>query len=105
MRPRKTPLSKTLLSLPGGNEDNLLDIMETVDEDGHKLLVSSWEPTGEERESLAAGGRVLLIVHARPDAHPPVGVAVGCSRRFAATVSASASCTGAAPLSSASSGA
>lgn len=69
MKPRRTVASNHVLSLEGGNEDN--DLWVSVGEsDGTPLISSTWELTAEERERIAAGENVELVVFGT--AHPPV---------------------------------
>lgn len=72
MKPRRTVTSNHVLSLPGGNEDN--DLWVTVGpaspEDQSPVICSTWELSAEERERVAAGENVELIVFGT--AHPPV---------------------------------
>jgi hypothetical protein len=80
MKPRRTHDSTNCLSLPGGNEDNDLWIERANDGDGGVILCSVWEPTPDERERIAAGENVELLLWS--PVHPPVslrttGVALG----------------------------
>lgn len=69
MKPRRTVASNHVLSLEGGNEDN--DLWVTVGPgDGAPTISSTWELTAEEREKIAAGENVELVVFG--SAHPPV---------------------------------
>jgi hypothetical protein len=66
MRPRKTPDSNFVYSLPGGNEDNDLHCYRVRP----GLVLSEWELTDEEREAIAAGARIELGIYNEPI--PPV---------------------------------
>lgn len=74
MKPRRTHNSTDVLRLPGGTEDNDLWITAVLDTDSDLTLQSVWEPTPEERQAIADGDNVLLIVWA--NGHPPVAVGV-----------------------------
>lgn len=62
MKARRTIRSTTVFRLPGGTEDNDLWVEPLVDEDGHSVLSSTWEPTEEERIAIAQGANVELLV-------------------------------------------
>lgn len=69
MKPRRTVASNHVLSLEGGNEDN--DLWCSVKQgDGATTVASTWELSAEEREKIAAGENVELVVFG--SAHPPV---------------------------------
>ena len=74
MRARRTHLSNSVVSLFGGTEDN--DLWAYIDqhEDGSTLIRSTWVPTDEERQRIAEGSNVELIVWG--SGHPPVAMAV-----------------------------
>jgi hypothetical protein len=74
MKPRRTYFSERVLGLPGGNEDNDLWVDLTADEDDNPVIRSVWEPTLEEREKIAAGQNVYLLVWGTM--HPPVAIGV-----------------------------
>lgn len=69
LRPRRTWRSTNVYCLPGGNEDNDL---WTYSEDGR--IVSTWVPTDEQRERIAAGGNIDL--HVWGAGMPPVALTV-----------------------------
>lgn len=73
MRPRRTHFSNTVFRLPGGTEDNDLWAMRDIHDDGSPLIRSTFELTPEERELIAAGGQVELIIWG--DVQPPVCLA------------------------------
>lgn len=78
MKPRRTPTSTVVFRLAGGNEDNDLWVERTHhSETFDPLLISTWEPTDEERAAIAAGGTIELIVWGA--GHPPVALSVGPS--------------------------
>lgn len=72
MKPRRTVASNHVLRLAGGTEDN--DLWCTVGpanaEEPIPVICSTWELTAEEREKIAAGENIELIVYGT--AHPPV---------------------------------
>lgn len=74
MRPRRTHESQKAISLPGGNEDNDLWVCLKRDDNNYPVLTSVWEPTAEEREKIANGENIELMVWAVKT--PPVAVAV-----------------------------
>lgn len=75
MKPRRTPTSTKVFSLPGGNEDNDLWVEEAVADDGTPCLISTWEFDDDERAAIAAGGTIDLIVWGAGT--PPVALSVG----------------------------
>lgn len=70
MKPRRTIASNHVLTLEGGNEDNDLWVTVGQAEEDVPVMCSTWELTAEERERIAAGENVELIVFGA--AHPPV---------------------------------
>lgn len=74
MRSRRANLANHCLQLPGGTEDN--DLWARVDQDDKDriVVVSTWEPSAEERGAIARGANVELVVWGT--SHPPVAVAV-----------------------------
>jgi len=72
MRNRRTEFCDTVHELPGGNEDN--DLWAYATEDSHKneIIASVWVPTDEEREKIANGWNVRLLVWGKRT--PPVAV-------------------------------
>ncbi len=70
MKPRRTVASNHVLSLEGGNEDNDLWVTVSASDDETPVMCSTWELTAEERERIAAGENVELIVFGT--GHPPV---------------------------------
>jgi hypothetical protein len=59
--------------LPGGTEDN--DLWAHVDHDdgGNPVLCSVWEPSDEERQAIADGANIELVIWGQ--AQPPVSLA------------------------------
>lgn len=72
MRPRRTPSSNKVFRLVGGTEDNDLWVRLDVDEHEQPVICSTWEPTDEERQAIAEGENVELIVWGRGT--PPVAL-------------------------------
>jgi hypothetical protein len=61
VRPRRTVLSNKVFTLSGGTEDN--DLWSEVRiEDGEALILSTWELSDEERQQIAKGHNIELIV-------------------------------------------
>lgn len=75
VKPRRTQASDKVFRLPGGTEDNDLWVT-TYDEDdvdqGGPAIGSTWEPTDDERQAIADGANVELIVWGT--GHPPVAL-------------------------------
>jgi hypothetical protein len=74
MKPRRTHFSNQVYRLPGGNEDNDLWVYVDRHEDGSPLVRSCWVPTDEERQAIAEGANVELVVWGL--GHPPVAMGV-----------------------------
>lgn len=64
MKSRRTIHSTRTLELRGGNEDNSLWIYDAPVEQGGTAICSVWVPTDEERERIANGENIRLIVFA-----------------------------------------
>lgn len=62
MRARRTHNSTRVFRLPGGTEDNDLWVYDVQDNDGDNVICSVWVPTDEEREAIANGENVRLMV-------------------------------------------
>lgn len=62
MRPRRTHDSTHVFMLQEGNEDNDLWGHYEPDEQGRPLLCTVWAPTDKERERIANGENVKLLV-------------------------------------------
>jgi hypothetical protein len=71
VKARRTHRSNRVFRLPGGTEDNDLWVEECED-DGRPVLSSTWEPTPEEREAIANGANIELLIWGK--AQPPVFV-------------------------------
>lgn len=78
MKPRRTPSSNHVFRLAGGNEDNDLWVNVQEDSDGDTFITSTWELTEDEREAIAAGANLKLIVWGT--GHPPVALQVSKER-------------------------
>lgn len=73
MRPRRTPSSNKVFRLMGGNEDNDLWVRQTLMEGTNEpVIVSTWEISAKEREEIAAGANVELIIWGTEQ--PPVAL-------------------------------
>lgn len=72
MRPRRTPSTKTVFRLDGGNEDNDLWVERGQGDDGYPFLRSVWEPSDEERQAIAFGANIELVVWGQGT--PPVAL-------------------------------
>jgi hypothetical protein len=70
IKPRRTWLSNAVWKLPGGNEDN--DLWSFVDLDAD-TVTSTWVPTDEQRQRIADGGNIDLVVWGQM---PPVALMV-----------------------------
>lgn len=70
MRARRTEHTNRVLKLPGGTEDNDLWFYE-VEQDGQRIICSVWVPTEEERNRIANGENIRLLVWG---GHPPVAL-------------------------------
>ena len=62
MRARRTHFTTRVFRLPGGTEDNDLWVYDILDEDGHHIIASVWEPTKEQREAICNGENIRLLV-------------------------------------------
>lgn len=73
MKPRRTPSSNKVYRLPGGTEDN--DLWVRVDrhaETGDAVVCSTWELSEDERDEIASGANVELVIWGL--AVPPVAM-------------------------------
>lgn len=77
MLPRRTVHSNRVFRLVGGNEDNDLWVLTDVDENALPVMRSTWEPTEAERERIAAGENIELLVWGT--GHPPVAMQLDAS--------------------------
>lgn len=62
MRARRTHNSTRVFRLPGGNEDNDLWVYDTPDSENNNVICSVWVPSDEEREMIANGLNIRLLV-------------------------------------------
>lgn len=74
MKPRRTHHSNKVFRLEDGNEDNDLWVEMARTPEGEDVIISTWEPTPDERRRIADGENVALVVWGT--AHPPVVVTV-----------------------------
>jgi len=51
-----------VIRLPGGTEDNDLWVYDMIDNESHHVICSVWEPSKEQREAIANGENIRLIV-------------------------------------------
>ena len=58
--------------LPGGTEDNDLWVYDIADPEGYNIVASVWVPTPEERERIANGWNIRLLVWGK--GMPPVAM-------------------------------
>jgi hypothetical protein len=77
VKPRRTPETDFVFRLPGGTEDNDLWVERAEDGEQRPLFVSFWQLNDAEREAIAAGGMVELMVWGT--GHQPVALSVGPS--------------------------
>lgn len=63
MRPVKTPQTNTVYKLPSGTEENDLWVEAGMGPGDQPVTISEWEFSPVEREAIAVGGRVQLIIH------------------------------------------
>jgi len=72
MKSRRTHNTNIIHTLPGGNEDNDLWAYYMKDSEGKTVICSIWEPTPEERQQIAAGHNIRLVVWGKQT--PPVNL-------------------------------
>lgn len=65
MKPINTINTNITFKLPGGTEENDLPAYRIKDTEGDEVLCSVWEPTPEERERIANGENLRLIMWAQ----------------------------------------
>jgi len=70
VKARRTVRSDFVFRLPGGTEDNDLWVERKADTDDRPVMSSTWEPTDEEREAIANGANLELMIWGA--GHPPV---------------------------------
>lgn len=74
MKARRSHVANAVFVLEGGNEDNDLWVEKAVTQDQQPCIASVWEPTPEERQAIAAGQNIELIVFGTMQ--PPVAMQV-----------------------------
>lgn len=74
MKARRTVLSNLVFSLVGGTEDNDLWVQRDTDTDGKPIIRSTWVPSDAEREAIARGENIELIVWGHGT--PPVNIQI-----------------------------
>lgn len=74
MRPIRTEETNSVFKLPGGDESSDLPVERAVSEHDIPIIVSTWEPTPEERDAVAGGANVELVIWGT--GQPPVFVGV-----------------------------
>lgn len=72
MRSRRTVNTDHVFRLPDGTEDNDLFVYRVEDDSGHSIIASVWVPTDKEREAIANGENIRLLVWGT--GHPPVAM-------------------------------
>lgn len=73
MNPRRTHESNTVYRLPGGTEDSDMWAVTGKDDEDNPVIVTTWEPTDDERQRIANGENIALIIWG--DYQPPVKLA------------------------------
>ncbi|MEA2495536.1 MAG: hypothetical protein QOJ29_3447 [Thermoleophilaceae bacterium] len=74
MRPRRTVNSNSVFKLQGGTEDNDLWVQRDKLDGIEDVIISTWVPSDDERQRIANGENVDLIVWGH--GHPPVAMRV-----------------------------
>lgn len=74
MKAMRTHLSNDVFCLAGGTEDNDLWVTRARTQSGERVICSTWVLTDEERDYIAKGGNIELVVWS--DGHPPVAMRV-----------------------------
>lgn len=69
---RRTHFSTRVFRLPGGTEDNDLWVCDMADARGNQVIASVWEPTKKERERIANGENIRLLIWG--SGIPPIAV-------------------------------
>lgn len=72
--PKRTPFSNSVFKLEGGTEDNDLWVQQTLDADMSPVIASVFVPTDEQREAIAQGKNIELVIWGT--AQPPVAMLV-----------------------------
>lgn len=74
MKPVTTEFTNQVFKLSGGTDENDLPIQRMIEPDGSITLTSSWELTDDERQQIADGAKINLVIWG--SAHPPVALEV-----------------------------
>jgi hypothetical protein len=74
MKVISTPYTNVVFRLPGGTDDNNLPVFVGDNEQGEKVIVSTWELDDEERAAIAQGATISLVVWG--EGTPPVALSV-----------------------------
>jgi hypothetical protein len=72
MNPSRTHFTNRVFTLPGGTEKNDLWVYDVPDTSGNKIVASVWVPTDEERQKIAEGENIRLLIWAYRI--PPVAI-------------------------------
>lgn len=70
MKARRFHAANKVFRLEDGNEDNDLWVEQAISENSEPLLISVWELTPDERQRIANGENIALVVWGT--GHPPV---------------------------------
>ena len=62
VKARRTHNTDRVFRLPGGTEDNDLWVYDLTDGHNNHVIASVWEPTKKEREAIANGENIRLLV-------------------------------------------
>lgn len=63
-----------VFKLPGAGDDHDLPVQRSLDGQGAPVICSNWVPTEDERQAIARGANLELIVWG--SGHPPVAMRV-----------------------------
>lgn len=74
MKPAILDRPDIIFRLVGGTDENNLHVERALDSGQQPVLVSTWELSDEERDLLASGSRIQLVVWGLT--HPPVALRV-----------------------------
>lgn len=80
MKARRTTETNRCFTLPGGNEDNDLWVLDAVDPDRNPVLCSYWFPNEDEKQRIMNGEAIELIIWG--NTHPPVALAVEPAKEY-----------------------
>ena len=69
---RRTHFTTRVFRLPGGTEDNDLWVYDMADGQNNHVIVSVWEPSQKEREAIANGENIRLLIWG--DGIPPIAL-------------------------------